>query len=235
MYERKRSSGGLHSTANNPQQQHLTAVVEDREVLSPSSRKHRSGLLSPAIVVSAPDLSPSNSASCLCVPPLDMEVTMNSAGGGGGEDGNWMSASSSSVASAAAVVGQAGGAAIRPTHVSLSQLVLLNAVVCGLEFCASAAFTYIPPMLLKSGIPEERMSIVLGIGPFLGFFFVPMIGRASDRCRSSFGRRRPFILGLGLLLIISLVIIPYGELFAVHLFGIGTTAKAAAIWLLRGA
>ena len=64
----------------------------------------------------------------------------------------------------------------------LQQIILLNAVVCGLEFCASAAFTYIPPMLLKVGMSEERMSFVLGIGPFLGFMFVPMIGQVSLIC-----------------------------------------------------
>ena len=91
------------------------------------------------------------------------------------------------------------------------QVVLLNSVVCGLEFCASAAFTYIPPMLLKAGLSEERMSFALGVGPFLGFFIVPWIGRSSDTCRSRFGRRRPFILSLSLLLIIALIIIPYGD------------------------
>jgi len=35
---------------------------------------------------------------------------------------------------------------------SMTHLVMLNAIVCGLEFCASAAFCYIPPMLLKAGI-----------------------------------------------------------------------------------
>ena len=40
-----------------------------------------------------------------------------------------------------------------PTVVmSLIDLLMLNAVVCGLEFCASAAFCYIPPLLLKAGI-----------------------------------------------------------------------------------
>lgn len=35
---------------------------------------------------------------------------------------------------------------------SLTDLLMLNAIVCGLEFCASAAFCYIPPLLLKAGI-----------------------------------------------------------------------------------
>ncbi len=65
----------------------------------------------------------------------------------------------------------------RIPNLSLQQLFLLNSCVCGLEFCASAAFTYIPPMLLKAGIEEEHMSLILGIGPLLGFFFVPIIGK----------------------------------------------------------
>ena len=108
---------------------------------------------------------------------------------------------------------------IGPHGMSFFQVLLLNAIVCGLEFCASAAFTYIPPMLLKAGLAEEHMSIVLGIGPLIGFFAVPMIGRWSDRCRSPYGRRRPFILGLSLALILSLFIIPYGERLSVVIFG----------------
>jgi hypothetical protein len=46
--------------------------------------------------------------------------------------------------------GDAGTSAM--PSMSLTDLVMLNAIVCGLEFCASAAFCYIPPMLLKAGI-----------------------------------------------------------------------------------
>ncbi|ELT92362.1 hypothetical protein CAPTEDRAFT_73170, partial [Capitella teleta] len=112
------------------------------------------------------------------------------------------------------------------------QLLMLNAIVCGLEFCASAAFCYIPPMLLKAGISEENMSMIIGVGPLLGFFIVPVIGRASDRCRSPFGRRRPFIFVLSLLLIVSLVIIPYGEVFGVWFFGKGALSKDVGVALL---
>ena len=116
-------------------------------------------------------------------------------------------------------------------HLSLLQMLLLNAVVMGLEFCASAAFTYIPPMLLKAGIQEKYMSILLGIGPLLGFLFVPVIGQASDHCRSKYGRRRPYILLLGMLLVVSLIVIPYGELFGIYAMG-GTGSKHLGVTLL---
>jgi len=66
---------------------------------------------------------------------------------------------------------------------------------------------------------EQNMSMILGVGPALGFFLVPVIGRASDRCRSRYGRRRPFILLLSIILITSLIVIPYAEAICSRLFG----------------
>jgi len=43
---------------------------------------------------------------------------------------------------------------------SLMDLLMLNAIVCGLEFCASAAFCYIPPLLLKAGIRCDILFVV---------------------------------------------------------------------------
>lgn len=108
----------------------------------------------------------------------------------------------------------------QPTNqLSLLQMFLLSAMVFGVEVSASAGFTYIPPMLLKAGLLEENMSMILGMGPLLGFIFVPMIGRASDACRSPYGRRRPFIFLLGVFLILSLIIVPNAESVCVALFG----------------
>lgn len=120
----------------------------------------------------------------------------------------------------------------KPAKLSLIKILLLNAVVCGVEICACSGFTYIPPMLLKSGYTEENMSIILGLGPLLGFLLVPMIGRASDRCRSRIGRRRPFILGLSSLLMTSLLIIPYNDKICEYIFGPGTVAKSFSLLLL---
>ena len=49
---------------------------------------------------------------------------------------------------------------VEPTvMMSLIDLLMLNAIVCGLEFCASAAFCYIPPLLLKAGIRYDCKTI----------------------------------------------------------------------------
>ncbi|XP_021353079.1 solute carrier family 45 member 3-like isoform X2 [Mizuhopecten yessoensis] len=115
---------------------------------------------------------------------------------------------------------------------TLTQILLLNAVVCGVEVCACSGFTYIPPMLLKAGYTEENMSIILGMGPLLGFFFVPIIGRASDRCRSKYGRRRPFILALAVLIIASLLMIPYGDYFSTAFLGNTPLSKSVSLGIL---
>ncbi|CAG5118939.1 unnamed protein product [Candidula unifasciata] len=124
-------------------------------------------------------------------------------------------------------------------HLSMLQMLLLNAVVCGVEIVACAGFTYIPPMLLKAGYSEENMGFLLGMGPLMGFLFVPVIGRASDRCYSQFGRRRPFILGLASLLVCALYLIPFGEYFITLIIGVrplsktlGTIALAVGVVLL---
>ena len=121
---------------------------------------------------------------------------------------------------------------VRPGKLSLMQILLLNAVVCGVEICACAGFTFIPPMLLKAGYTEENMSIILGLGPLLGFFLVPVIGRMSDQCRSSLGRRRPFILVLSVMLIISLIVIPYVNVILDTLLGPRAFTKSLSVLIM---
>jgi MFS family permease len=93
----------------------------------------------------------------------------------------------------------------------LFHLFTITSLVCGLEFCTASAFTYIPPILLKAGISESLMTWLMGCGPLLGFLLCPVVGHASDRCRSRFGKRRPFILGFCLTIIFCLILIPQSE------------------------
>lgn len=92
----------------------------------------------------------------------------------------------------------------------LPRLLAINSLVCGVEIVSSAAFTYIPPLLLKAGYTETVMTIILGIAPFIAMMSVPVLAEWSDRCSSPLGRRRPFIMLLASLLLLSLVLVPYG-------------------------
>lgn len=46
------------------------------------------------------------------------------------------------------------------------RLVLLNSLTCGLEICAAAGITYVPPLLLEAGMEERYMTMVLGQSGF---------------------------------------------------------------------
>ncbi|KAJ7999068.1 hypothetical protein DPEC_G00211570 [Dallia pectoralis] len=96
----------------------------------------------------------------------------------------------------------------------LYQLLLVNALTCGLEVCMAAGTFYIPPLLLQAGMEERYMTMVLGMGPTLGLMFVPMIGSYCDSWRGRFGRRRPFIWVLCVGVLLGLQILPQASRLA---------------------
>lgn len=110
-------------------------------------------------------------------------------------------------------------------------LVGINMAVFGVEVCASASFTYIPPLMLKMGFSGTTMGIVVGIGPLASLFLVPVIGRCSDKMTKKMwpfsGNREPFIVTLSAALIFSLIVIPYCREFA-ELSGLSTLVVVAA-------
>lgn len=56
------------------------------------------------------------------------------------------------------------------------------------------------------GLSENLVGYVWLAGPISGIVMQPIVGVLSDRCRSSFGRRRPFMLGGALMVAVSLVL-----------------------------
>jgi solute carrier family 45 protein 1/2/4 len=66
----------------------------------------------------------------------------------------------------------------------------------GIELSYAAETAFVSPILLKIGVQHEHMTLVWGLSPLVGFFVTPILGSLSDRCKLSWGRRRPFILAL---------------------------------------
>ncbi|KAF3848561.1 hypothetical protein F7725_015058 [Dissostichus mawsoni] len=87
--------------------------------------------------------------------------------------------------------------AVEPHRHSRGRLILHATVMFGREFCYAVEAAFVTPV----GLPRSLYSLVWLISPILGFLLQPIIGSASDYCRSSWGRRRPYILALGVLML----------------------------------
>ncbi|XP_033627945.1 membrane-associated transporter protein-like [Asterias rubens] len=90
------------------------------------------------------------------------------------------------------------------------RLARLSGAVCGIEFCYAAETAFVSPVLLRIGIPPKFMTLIWCLSPIVGLFLMPLLGSASDRCKSSLGRRRPFIILLAIGAALGLLLVPYG-------------------------
>ncbi|XP_004931236.2 proton-associated sugar transporter A isoform X1 [Bombyx mori] len=91
------------------------------------------------------------------------------------------------------------------------ELMRISAAVMGIEFSYAGETAFVSPTLLQIGVPHEEMTLVWALSPLIGFFMTPLLGSLSDRCRSKFGRRRPFIVLLSLGVFLGLILVPNGE------------------------
>ena len=109
------------------------------------------------------------------------------------------------------------------------RIVMLSAIAFAVEFAYSLETAYGTPALLKSGLEEKYVSVMWAIGPVLGIVFQGCMGSASDRCKCSWGRRRPFILGLAIVVCICAGLFPYGELLSGNVFHLSGSAHSSFV------
>ncbi|XP_035464137.1 membrane-associated transporter protein [Scophthalmus maximus] len=101
--------------------------------------------------------------------------------------------------------------AVEPPRRSRGRLLLHGLVMFGREFCYAVEAAFVTPVLLSVGLPRSLYSLVWLISPILGFLLQPIIGSASDYCRSPWGRRRPYILVLGILMLLGITLFLNGD------------------------
>ena len=104
------------------------------------------------------------------------------------------------------------------SHTRWSRILMLAAAALAIEVAFTVETGYGIPTLLRGGLEEEYTSIMWAFSPILGIFFQSYIGSASDRCRSRWGRRRPFIFAGGLAVCFSLTLFAYGRPISATLF-----------------
>ncbi|XP_063532803.1 proton-associated sugar transporter A [Cydia strobilella] len=91
------------------------------------------------------------------------------------------------------------------------ELMRISAAVMGIEFSYAGETAFVSPTLLQIGVPHQQMTLVWALSPLVGFFMTPLLGSISDRCRSQFGRRRPFIVMMSIGVLLGLLLVPNGE------------------------
>ncbi|KAI4885211.1 hypothetical protein NFI96_032902 [Prochilodus magdalenae] len=101
--------------------------------------------------------------------------------------------------------------AVEPPRRSRGRLVMHGLVMFGREFCYAVEAAFVTPVLLSVGLPRSMYSLVWLISPVLGFILQPVIGSASDYCRSRWGRRRPYILSLGIMMLVGITMFLNGD------------------------
>ncbi|KAJ1940304.1 hypothetical protein EC988_007072, partial [Linderina pennispora] len=87
----------------------------------------------------------------------------------------------------------------------------LTLALGGLQFVWSVETGYGTPYLLSLGLKKSLLSLVWLAGPLSGLVTQPLVGALSDRCMSRFGRRRPYIMGATLLVVLCLVVIGWAR------------------------
>lgn len=121
--------------------------------------------------------------------------------------------------------------AVEPLKWSRGRLIMHAMVMFGREFCYAVEAAFVTPVLLSVGLPRSLYSLVWLISPVLGFVLQPVIGSASDYCRSPWGRRRPYILTLGVMMLIGITLFLNGDaLLSGETFSLIILAAKVEFW-----
>ena len=91
------------------------------------------------------------------------------------------------------------------------RIIALNAVAGVGQVLYAVQGAYFVPAIYDKGLSSFYGSMILCISPTLGIFLQSYLGSASDQCKCSWGRRRPFILALTICGICGLVLFPFTE------------------------
>ncbi|EKD20507.1 uncharacterized protein L3040_004205 [Drepanopeziza brunnea f. sp. 'multigermtubi'] len=88
---------------------------------------------------------------------------------------------------------------------SLWYMILLTISIGGLQLAWAVELSNGTPYLLSLGLSKSLMALVWIAGPLSGALVQPYVGILSDNCRSSWGKRTPFMVFGGLATILSLL------------------------------
>ena len=109
-------------------------------------------------------------------------------------------------------------------------LILLTLAIGGLQIVWSVELSNGSPFLLSLGMSKALVAFVWVAGPVTGVLVQPYIGLKSDRCRISWGRRKPFIVGGALGTCVASFLLAYSRDICSIFGGRGEGAKYEGAW-----
>nr|XP_006116579.1 membrane-associated transporter protein-like [Pelodiscus sinensis] len=101
---------------------------------------------------------------------------------------------------------------VEPEKKPTGRLIMHSMAMLGREFCYAVEAAFVTPVLLSVGLPKSLYSLVWLISPILGFVLQPVVGSASDHCTSGWGKRRPYILALGIMMLLGMALYLNGDM-----------------------
>ena len=94
------------------------------------------------------------------------------------------------------------------------RLIMLSSVLFYVGYSYGVNEGFGIPLLLEAGLEERYAPFVFGISSIINVILGGYLGSSSDRCTSSLGRRRPYIIGLTVILLIVTVLYPSGDILS---------------------
>lgn len=113
---------------------------------------------------------------------------------------------------------------------SVWYLILLTLSIGGLQIVWSVELSNGSPYLLSLGMSKALVAFVWVAGPVTGVIVQPYIGLKSDRCRITWGRRKPFMLAGMLGTAATSLLLAYAKDIMSIFGGLGADAKYEGSW-----
>ena len=109
-------------------------------------------------------------------------------------------------------------------------LILLTLSIGGLQIVWSVELSNGSPFLLSLGMSKALVAFVWVAGPVTGVLVQPYIGIKSDRCRISWGKRKPFMIAGTLGTVLGSFLLAYAKELMSIFGGLGADAKYEGPW-----
>jgi solute carrier family 45, member 1/2/4 len=113
---------------------------------------------------------------------------------------------------------------------SIWYMILLTLSIGGLQIVWSVELSNGSPYLLSLGMSKALVAFVWVAGPVTGVLVQPYVGILSDRCRISWGKRKPFMLAGTLGTVGASLLLAYAKTLMSIFGGLGEDAKYEGSW-----